>query len=145
MRSYMVIVLLLLAAIGAAAYLRGWHEGGAGSGDPRYDEIADLIDDNLHFGRHFTWAVTVETIAEMRRHVTPADISVLIRMLGDESGTVAVAASGLLTTLGAAARPALAKAAESPDWRVSMRAHDALSTLEQCETDPARMNPDACP
>jgi HEAT repeat protein len=111
----------------------------------RYAEIMELIDDNLHFTAHFRWAVTGETIADLRDEVTPADIPVLIEMLGDEDGKARVAASGLLTTLGDAALPALEAAKESPDYRVSMGANDALIRLGECRSNPAGMNPDACP
>ncbi len=111
----------------------------------RYAEIIELIDDNLHFTTHFRWAVTGETIAGLRDEVTPDDISVLIEMLDDEDGKARVAASGVLTTLGDDARPALEAAKASPDYRVSMGANDALIRLTECRRNPAGMNPDACP
>lgn len=111
----------------------------------RYGEILELIDDNLHFSRHFTRAVTGETIADLRDEVTPADIPVLIEMLADEDGRARVAASGLLATLGDAALPALEAAKESPDYRVSLAAGDALNLIAECRRNPAGMNPDACP
>jgi HEAT repeat protein len=111
----------------------------------RYTEILELIDDNLHFTAHFRWAVTGETIADLRDEVTPADIPVLIEKLGDEDGRARVAASGLLVTLGDAALPAVQAAKESPDYRVSLAASDALILIAECRRNPAGMNPDACP
>lgn len=145
MRTRIAVVLILLLVAGAAVYLWSRLDSGPGSGDPRYDEIADLIDDNLHFGRHFTWAVTGETISEMRRHVTAADIPILIRMLGDERGTNVVTAGALLAILGDAARPALERAAQSSEWRAAMEARDALSRIDQCANNPAGTNPAFCP
>ena len=111
----------------------------------RYGEILELIDGNLHFTTHLTWAVTGETLADLRDEVTPADVPVLIEMLGDEDARARVAASGLLTTLGDAAGPALETAKESPDYRVRMGANDALIRLGECRSNPAGMNPVACP
>ena len=145
MRWRVVIVLFILTAAGAVAYFGGWHDRSYRSGDPRYDEIAAMIDDNLHWGRHFTRAVTAETIAETRHRLIPADIPALIRMLGDERGTAAAAAGGLLATFGETARPALESAAGSADWRIAMGARDALSTIDRCRDNPAGTNPAVCP
>jgi hypothetical protein len=41
------------------------------------------------------------------KRLGPADVPVLIEMLGDEESTARIAASGLLTTSGDAAEPAL--------------------------------------
>ena len=111
----------------------------------RYAEILELVDDNLHFTAHFRWAVTGETIADLRDEVTSADIPVLIEMLADEDGKARVAASGVLTTFGDAALAALEAAKESPDYRVSMGANDALIRLGECKSNPAGMNRDVCP
>lgn len=145
LRKLMVIALLSLLVAGAGLYVFGWPGGKITSGDPRYDEIAELIEDNLHWGRHFTYAVTAETIADTRAHVTAADIPVLVRMPGDERGTVVAATSGLLATFGETARPALETAAESSDWRAALAARDALSTIDRCRENPAGTNPDVCP
>jgi hypothetical protein len=115
------------------------------SADARYREILELIDDNLHFTAHLTWAVTGETIADLRDHVGPADIPLLIEMMGDEDARARIAASGLLTTLGDAAVPALEAAKGSPDYRISIGAGDALIRFGECKVNPAGMNPDACP
>ena len=115
------------------------------AGEARYRELRELIRDNLHFTAHLTWAVTLETIADLRNEVGPDDITVLVELLGDDDGKVRVAASGLLTTLGEPAIPALEAAKNSSDYRVSMAAADALIRLEECRTNPAGMNPDACP
>ncbi len=112
----------------------------------RYDVIADLVEDNLHFGRHFTWAVTADTIKDVHPHVGVADVTVLERMLIDERGTVAVAAGSFLVLLGADGEAALRRAAASGDVRARMRANDALIQLESCR-DPAVTNLDRelCP
>jgi hypothetical protein len=47
--------------------------------------------------------------------------------------------------LGDAALPALKAAKESPDYRASMAANDALIRLGECRSNPAVMNPDVCP
>lgn len=134
-----------LAALCAVATCLAAGAAAQTSSDARYREILELIDDNLHFTAHLTWAVTGETIADLREEVTPADIPILIEMLGDEDARARIAASGLLTTLGAAAVPALEAAKDSSDYRVSMGAADALIRLGECESNPAGMNPDACP
>ncbi len=112
----------------------------------RYDVIAELVEDNLHFGRHFTWAVTAETIKDVRPRVGVADVAVLERMLIDERGTVAVAAGSLLVLQGADGEAALRRAAASGDFRARMRANDALIHLESCR-DPMVTNLDRelCP
>ena len=112
----------------------------------RYDVIADLVEDNLHFGRHFTWAVTADTIKDVRPRVGVADVAVLERMLIDERGTVAVAAGALLVLQGADGEAALRRAAASSDFRARMRANDALIQLESCR-DPTVTNLDRelCP
>ncbi len=112
----------------------------------RYDVIADLVEDNLHFGRHFTRAVTAETIKDARPEVGIADVAVLERMLADERGTVAVAAGALLVLQGADGEAALRRAVASGDFRARMHANDALIHLEACR-DPAVTNLDRelCP
>jgi hypothetical protein len=111
----------------------------------RYNNILDLIDDNLHFTGHFRWAVTGQTIADLCGETTPTDIPILIEMLGDDDARAQIAASGLLATFGDATVPALEAAKESSDYRVSAGAYDALIRLEECVSNPAGMNPDACP
>ena len=112
----------------------------------RYDVIADLVEDNLHFGRHFTWAVTADTIKSARLHVGAADVAVLERMLADQRGTVAVAAAALLVLQGVDGEAALRRAAASGEFRARMHANDALIHLEACR-DPMVMNLDRelCP
>ena len=112
----------------------------------RYDVIADLVEDNLHFGRHFTWAVTADTIKAARLRVGAADVAVLERMLADQRGTVAVVAGALLVLQGADGEAALRRAAASGEFRARMHANDALIHLEACRdaavTNLAR---DLCP
>ena len=112
----------------------------------RYDVIADLVEDNLHFGRHFTWAVTADTIKDMRAHVSAADVAVLERMLADERGTVAVAVGSLLVLQGADGEAALRRAQASGEFRAQMHASDALIQLGACR-DPTIGNLDRelCP
>ena len=98
----------------------------------RYDVIADLVEDNLHFGRHFTWAVTADTIKAAHLRIGAADVAVLERMLADQRGTVAVAAGALLVLQGADGEAALRRAAASGDFRARMHANDALIHLEAC-------------
>lgn len=134
-----------LAALCAVATCLAAGAAAQTSADARYREILELIDDNLHFTAHLTWAVTGETIADLRDRVGQADIPLLIEMMGDKDARAKIAASGLLTTLGDAALPALEAAKQSPDYRISMGASDALIRLGQCRSNPAGMNPDACP
>jgi len=112
----------------------------------RYDVIAELIEDNLHFGRHFIWAVTAGTIKDARAHVGIADVAVLERMLADQRGTVAVVAAALLVLQGADGEAALRRAVTSGDFRARVHANDALIHLEACR-DPMVMNldRDLCP
>ncbi len=112
----------------------------------RYDAIADLVEDNLHFGRHFTWAVTADTIKAARLRVGAADVAVLERMLADQRGTVAVVAGALLVLQGADGEAALRRAVASGDFPARMHANDALIHLEACR-DPAVTNLDRelCP
>ena len=112
----------------------------------RYDVIADLIEDNLHFGRHFTWAITAKTIKDARAHVGAADVAVLERMLADQRGTVAVAAAALLVLQGVDGEAALRRAVASGDFRARMHANDALIHLEACR-DPmvTNLDRDLCP
>ena len=112
----------------------------------RYDVIAELIEDNLHFGRHFTWAVTAKTIKDARAHVGIADVAVLERMLADQRGTVAVAAAALLVLQGADGEAALRRAAASGDFRARMHANDALIALEACrDAAVTNLDSDLCP
>ena len=112
----------------------------------RYDVIADLVEDNLHFGRHFTWAVTADTIKAARLRVGAADVAVLERMLADQRGTVAVVAGALLVLQGADGEAALRRAAASGDFPAPMHANDALIHLEACR-DPmvTNLDRDLCP
>ncbi len=112
----------------------------------RYDVIADLVEDNLHFGRHFTWAVTADTIKAARLRVGAADVAVLERMLADQRGTVAVAAAALLVLQGVDGEAALRRAVASGDLRARMHANDALIHLAACR-DPAvtNLDRDLCP
>ena len=112
----------------------------------RYDVIADLVEDNLHFGRHFTWAVTAETIKAARPHVGIADAAVLERMLADQRGTVAAAAAALLVLQGVDGEAALRRAVASGDFRARMHANDALIHMAACR-DPmvTNLDQDLCP
>ena len=112
----------------------------------RYDVIAELIEDNLHFGRHFTWAVTADTIKDARVRVGIADVAVLERMLADQRGTVAVTAAALLVLQGADGEAALRRAVTSGDLGARMHANDALIALEACR-DPmvTNLDRDLCP
>ena len=112
----------------------------------RYDVIADLVEDNLHFGRHFTWAITADTIKDVHPHVGVADVAVLERMLADQRGTVAVAAGALLVLQGADGEAALRRAAASDDVGARMHANDALIHLESCrDAAVTNLDRDLCP
>ena len=112
----------------------------------RYDEIARLISRNLEFSRHFTWAVTGNTIKAVRPHVGAGDVAVLARLLGDERGTVGIAAASLLTLLGPNGEAALKRASKSADLGTALRARDGLMHIAQCR-DPRVANLDRalCP
>jgi hypothetical protein len=125
--------LIALAAAGfAATVLVYLNRDTAPRQGGRYDEIADLIQDNLKFSRHFTWAVNTETIRAVKARINPGDLTVLARLLDDERGTVTVAAAALLVLLGAPGETILKRAAASPNTRKSIRALDALMHLAQC-------------
>jgi hypothetical protein len=112
----------------------------------RYDVIADLIDDNLHLGRHFTWAITAETIKAVRPHVGAADLAVLERMLADERGAVSVAAGSLLVMLGDGGEAVLRRAAASDNLSARMHANDALIHLEACrDATVTNLDRELCP
>lgn len=139
-------MILMLAAVLAVAVGAVWFWSGDGHFPGRYGEIRVRIVDNLQWGRHFTRATNTDTIRAVRPHVTDADVPVLARMLGDERGTVAVAAAHLLELLGTPGETALRAAAGNPDFKIRMYAEDALRHIAQCR-NPAIGNLDrtVCP
>ncbi len=140
----MVVFGLAALAIGTivAAFSgdRGPRHGG------RYDEIAEAITRYLEWGRHFTHAVTANTIRTVRRQTQPIDVAVLERMLGDEGRTVRVAAASLLALLGPGGEAALKRVAVAGDIPATMYARDGLMHIAQCR-DPLNRNLDRtlCP
>jgi hypothetical protein len=110
----------------------------------RYLEIREDIRGNLHFSAHFTWAVNTRTIRDVRGSVSEDDIPTLIEMMRDERPAIAYGASALLATLGEAARPHLAAAAQLPDMSVVLKSEDALRVIDDCR-DGTLVNPDVCP
>ena len=141
------VVVLGVAALvlgGVAIATKSWDQAPAHGG--RYDEIARMISKNLKFSRHFTWAVTGDTIKAVRPHVGAGDVGVLARMLGDQQGKLGVAASSLLTLLGPDGEAALKRAANSTEIRMALRARDGLMHIAQCR-DPRVGNLDRtlCP
>lgn len=142
-RRWLILAAVVLGAVVAGYFFirtDGPRHGG------RYDEIADIIDDNLQFGRHFTWAVNTETIKAVRPEIETQDVEVLARMLADERGTIRVAAGGLLVLLGSAGESALIRAKASDDFYARLAAQDALMHLAQCR-DPTigNLDRDVCP
>ncbi len=137
------IAAAVVAVAGLAWFIA--RDDGPRSGG-RYDVIADLVEDNLHLGRHFTWAMTAETIKAVRPHVGVADLAVLERMLVDERGTVSVAAGSLLVMLGDGGEAILRRAAASSDFLARMRANDALIHLEGCrDATVGNLDRELCP
>lgn len=100
--------------------------GGTGKEGPRYVEIRRLIEKNLHFSAHLTWAVNADTIAALRREVTEVDIPVLVRLLGDEKSVVATGAALVLESFGEPAVPALEETAKTAKGKAAFRAEQAL-------------------
>lgn len=114
--------------------------------EARYDEIESLIKKNLHWTAHFVRAVDSRTIRDVRVHIVPADIPVLIRMLADSENKIRVAASGLLATQGERAVSALLEAVASDSSIVSEGASQALQRIEECKVqDGTFRNADLCP
>ena len=66
----------------------------------RYIQIERLIKKNRHLSAHMALAVDARTIKAARNQVSVADIPILVLILGDKNYGVALAASGLLVTLG---------------------------------------------
>lgn len=141
-RNWLILVAVVLLALAAGAY---WLYGDTRH-PGRYGEIRAHIVDNLHFGRHFTWATNTETIRAVRPHLTEADVPVLSRLLRDERAAVAVAAAHLLELLGPKGEAALRRATEDADVGVRVYAQDALGHIAQCR-NPAVRNLDraVCP
>lgn len=133
---------ILLSAAGFYYFVFAHQDRAPG----RYGEIHQLIMDNRHLGRHFTLATNTDTIKTVRKQVTVTDVPILLTMLGDEKGAVAVAAGGLLVMLGAPGEAALREASQSKDVRTSMHADTALIHLNSCR-DPKITNLDRemCP
>jgi hypothetical protein len=102
------------------------HEGHG----QRYLAVRNLIKKNLHLSGHLVRAVDSRTIEAVRREVSEADIPVLIDLLSDTENVVAIGAQHVLETFGKAALPALQKAAASTDYRVSMKATEAIAAIE---------------
>lgn len=114
--------------------------------EKRYDEIKSLIKKNLRWTAHFVRAVDSRTIRDVRVHIGPADIPVLIRMLADSENKIRVAASGLLATQGERAVSALLEAVASDSSIVSEGASQALQRIEECGVqDGTFRNADLCP
>lgn len=111
----------------------------------RYAEIRGLIRRNLHFSAHFSWAANMDTIKEVRPHITVGDIPMLIALLEDEQRAIGYGAEGLLATLGEDAVPALRLAAKSEDVNVALNAKSALFTIERCRDSKTSMRPEICP
>ena len=141
-RTRLILAVAVLLALAVGAY---WLYGDTRH-PGRYGEIRAIIVDNLHFGRHFTWATNTKTIKAVRPHLTEADVPVLSRLLRDERAAVAIAAAHLLELLGPAGEAALRRATEDPNVGVRMYAQDALGHIAQCR-DPAVRNLDraVCP
>lgn len=141
-----------MMVLGVAALALGGVVFAAVSGDrgPRHggrdDESARLITKNLELSRHFTRAVTANTIRALRAKVGAGDVAVLARMLADECGTVRVAAAALLALAGPGGEAALKRMAAAGDIPASMHARDALMHIGQCR-DPRIKNLDRtlCP
>jgi hypothetical protein len=132
------LVLALLACCGTA---------GADDDRARYSDIRKLIRANRHMSAHMVMAVDARTIKAVRGRVSAKDIPVLVRMMGDKNYGVASAASGLLVTLGKAAKPALESAASGKNSAAAEHARSALGVLQDCYDAALRasMSPDVCP
>jgi hypothetical protein len=95
----------------------------------RYREIRELIKKNLHFSAHFVWAVDANTVSSVRARTSEEDIPVLIQMLGDKKGVIAVGARSVLESFGEKAIPMLLEAAKSTNPNISRGANEALIDL----------------
>jgi HEAT repeat protein len=126
------LALVLLCVVGSfwTACSADGHEGHS----QRYVAIRNLINENLHLSGHLIRAVDLRTVEAVRKEVSEADIPVLVDLLSDKENVVAIGAQHVLETFGKAALPALQKAASSSDYRVSMKASEAIAAIEHKES-----------
>jgi HEAT repeat protein len=126
------LTLILLCVVGSfwTSCSTDSHEGH----DQRYLTIRNLIKRNLHLSGHLVRAVDSRTVEAVRREVSNTDIPVLIKLMSDKENVVAIGAQHVLETFGKAALPALQNAAASTDYRVSMKATEAIAAIEYRES-----------
>jgi hypothetical protein len=122
------LTLVLLCVVGP--FLTSCSGDGHEGHDQRYLAIRNLIKKNLHWSGHLVRAVDSRTVEAVRKEVTEADIPVLIDLLSDGENVVAVGAQNVLETFGKAALPGLRKVAASTDYKVSMKAREAIAEIE---------------
>jgi len=99
----------------------------------RYSVIRHLIRKKLHLSAYLVRAVDLGTIEAVRKEVSGADIPVLAELLSDKENVVAVGAQRVLETFGKTALPALQRAEAFADYRVSMKAKEAIAEIESKE------------
>ena len=104
------------------------------SHDQRYLAIRNLIKKNLHLSGHFVRAVDSRTVEAVSKEVSKDDIPFLIDLLSDKKNVVAIGAQHVLETFGKVALPALQNAATSTDYKVSMKATEAIAAIESRES-----------
>lgn len=121
----LLAVLLILGVTWMVGYV-AWPKYGICLVATRYDEIACLARRNLHFSGHLTWSFNSHTVDAVMAEIGPADIPVLVEMLGDERAVLRMLAGHVLAALGADGLAALERAAESPDADLRWAAQSAL-------------------
>lgn len=122
-------VLLVLSIVGLVVY-EVWPKYGLCLETSRYDEIVCVARRNLHFSAHMTWSFNRYTVEAVMAEVGPADIPVLVDMLGDERGVIRMLAGNVLADLGEDGVTGLRRAVQSRDSVVRSTAETALMDYE---------------
>lgn len=119
-------MLLILSIVGLVLY-GIWPKYGICLKTSRYDEIACVARRNLHFSAHMSWSFNRYTVDAVMSEIGPADIPVLVDMLGDERRVLRALAGSVLTQLGEDGLAGLRRATGSPEPIVRRTAESALA------------------
>ena len=106
------------------------HAATAAPAAARQAELRALIVSNLHVTAHSLHAVDQRTLDAVRPHISAADVSPLIALLGDRQAAVGYAASHLLAALGPVALPALHLALAEQDPEKASKAKEAIAEIQ---------------
>ena len=149
MNRLLFFMLLLFMASCMSKSLTEQNEHGVGDltleQQQRYTKIEGYIQDNLHIGAHFVYAVGVNTTIAVWPKITEQDIPVLLHMLGDYRVTVSGGASRLLVKFGDRVIPKLNKIEKSSTRYAGSAAYQAILTLETCRNPPQALRREVCP